>query len=181
MGHLSCLKNECELFLVVKVAFLTTQERLVKFWYYSSFQTVMLMTITLYLKGMAGVCKDAAQACLDALCSIRQTGSCQVAELRSRVCELAELARSLDSELQGGTTEQIAESLEAELQSMDKAIEEAAKKIEVSGRISIINLFPVLFCLECKPKVPEPNATYCIGLFCYPGLQNGKDGWTKIY
>lgn len=138
MGHLSCLKNERELFLVVKVAFLTSQERLVKLWYYSSLQAVMLMC----LKGMAGVCKDAAQACLDALCSIRQTGSCQVAELRSRVCELAELARSLDSELQGGTTEQIAESLEAELQSMDKAIEEAAKKIEVSGRISVINLFP---------------------------------------
>lgn len=109
------------------------------------------------------MCKDAAQACLDTLCSIRQTGSCQVAELRSRVCELAELARSLDSELQGGTTEQIAESLEAELQSMDKAIEEAAKKIEVSVRISdIINLFSVLFCLECNSKVPKPTVTCSI-------------------
>lgn len=105
----------------------------------------LLVTITVCFKGMAGVCKDAAQAYLDTLCSIRQTGSCQVAELRSRVCELAELACSLDSELQGGTTEQIAESLEAELQSMDKAIEEAAKKIEVSVSISVINPFSVLF------------------------------------
>ncbi|KAG8324420.1 hypothetical protein J6590_092544 [Homalodisca vitripennis] len=80
---------------------------------------------------MAGVCRELAQACLEALSSVRQVGSCQVGELRGRVAELSELAVSLDTELQGGTTELIADSLEAELQSMDKAIEEAARRIEV--------------------------------------------------
>ncbi|XP_046680417.1 huntingtin-interacting protein 1 isoform X2 [Homalodisca vitripennis] len=79
---------------------------------------------------MAGVCRELAQACLEALSSVRQVGSCQVGELRGRVAELSELAVSLDTELQGGTTELIADSLEAELQSMDKAIEEAARRIE---------------------------------------------------
>uniref|UniRef100_A0A1B6FIJ4 I/LWEQ domain-containing protein n=1 Tax=Cuerna arida TaxID=1464854 RepID=A0A1B6FIJ4_9HEMI len=79
---------------------------------------------------MAGVCRELAQACLEALSSVRQVGSCQVGELRARLAELSELAVSLDKELQGETTELVADSLEAELQSMDKAIEEAARRIE---------------------------------------------------
>lgn len=80
---------------------------------------------------MASVCRELAQACVVALGSLRESGSCSVSELQARMSELTELTHLLDSELQGGTTELVADSLEQELQAMDKAIEEAALRIEV--------------------------------------------------
>ncbi|XP_054288855.1 huntingtin-interacting protein 1 isoform X6 [Macrosteles quadrilineatus] len=79
---------------------------------------------------MSNVCKELAQTCVTVLSSVRDSGSCSVSQLRAKLSELTELVHSLDTELQGGTTELIADSLETELLTMDKAIEEAARRIE---------------------------------------------------
>lgn len=75
-----------------------------------------------------------AQACLSCLTSIRLSGKCEVEDLRSRVSELSTLTNTLEAQLQGATTELLGDSLETELLTMDKAIEEAARRIEVGTR-----------------------------------------------
>jgi huntingtin interacting protein 1 len=55
-----------------------------------------------------------------------------VAAVKSRVAEVAELIEKLTNVLQGDSAEVIGDLVESELASMDKAIEEAANRIEVS-------------------------------------------------
>lgn len=55
-----------------------------------------------------------------------------VAAVKSRVAEVAELIEKLTNALKGDSAEVIGDLVESELASMDKAIEEAAKRIEVS-------------------------------------------------
>jgi huntingtin interacting protein 1 len=55
-----------------------------------------------------------------------------VATVKSRVAEVAELIEKLTDVLKGDSAEMIGDLVESELASMDKAIEEAASRIEVS-------------------------------------------------
>lgn len=63
-----------------------------------------------------------------------------VATVKSRVAELSELIEKLTNILKGDSAEMIGDMVESELASMDKAIEEAANRIEVSVKCVVCDV-----------------------------------------
>lgn len=88
---------------------------------------------------MAEVCKEVAEACLSVLAAIQSKDSVNTAVgiLQQKITDLAELAKMLSLTLKGEATEFIGDLVENELAVMDKAIEEASKKIEVITKVLI--------------------------------------------
>lgn len=80
---------------------------------------------------MSNVCKKVGEACLKGLTSCRESTSVSLGEMRESVQQLLEMTSQLRLMLRGVSSESIGEMVESELAAMDKAIEEAAKKIEV--------------------------------------------------
>lgn len=85
--------------------------------------------------GMARVCGEVAEACLIVLTTIRNKDSIktEIGVLQQKVKDLAEMAKILSLTLKGEATEFIGDLVENELAVMDKAIEEASRKIEVTN------------------------------------------------
>lgn len=63
-----------------------------------------------------------------------------VATVKARVAEVADLIEKLTVALKGDSAEMIGDLVESELAGMDKAIEEAARRIEVSMK-SVVYCF----------------------------------------
>jgi huntingtin interacting protein 1 len=90
-----------------------------------------------YFTGIAEVCKLVGTSALNLLASIKNRNKADdvagnVAAVKVRVTEVADLIEKLTDALKGDSAEMIGDLVESELASMDKAIEEAAGRIEVS-------------------------------------------------
>lgn len=94
---------------------------------------MQIVNVSFCCTGMAGVCKEVAEACLSVFLAVRSKDSVKVSVgiLQQKITHLAELANILNLTLKGEATEFIGDLVENELAIMDKAIEEASKKIEV--------------------------------------------------
>jgi len=83
------------------------------------------------------VCKLVGTSALNLLASIKNRNKADdvdsnVTAVKIRVTEVADLIEKLTDTLKGDSAEMIGDLVESELASMDKAIEEAARRIEVS-------------------------------------------------
>jgi huntingtin interacting protein 1 len=83
------------------------------------------------------VCKLVGTSALNLLASIKNRDKADdvasnVSTVKARVAEVADLIEKLTDALKGDSAEMIGDLVESELASMDKAIEEAARRIEVS-------------------------------------------------
>ena len=85
---------------------------------------------------IAEICKLLGTSALTLLASIKNRNQAEevpgnIIKVKSRVSEVAELIEKLTNALKGDSAEMIGDLVESELASMDKAIEEAANRIEV--------------------------------------------------
>jgi len=83
------------------------------------------------------VCKLVGTSALNLLASIKNQNKADdvagnVTTVKIRVAEVADLIEKLTDALKGDSAEMIGDLVESELVTMDKAIEEAAGRIEVS-------------------------------------------------
>lgn len=83
------------------------------------------------------MCKLVGTSALNLLASIKNRDKADdvasnVSTVKARVAEVADLIEKLTDALKGDSAEMIGDLVESELASMDKAIEEAARRIEVS-------------------------------------------------
>jgi hypothetical protein len=90
-----------------------------------------------YFTDIAEVCKLVGTSALNLLASIKNRNKADdvasnVTTVKARVTEVADLIEKLTNALKGDSAEMIGDLVESELASMDKAIEEAASRIEVS-------------------------------------------------
>jgi len=95
------------------------------------------LIINVNFTDIAEVCKLVGTSALNLLASIKNRNKTNdvdgnVAAVKVRVSEVAELIQKLTDTLKGDSAELIGDLVESELVSMDKAIEEAARRIEVS-------------------------------------------------
>lgn len=79
---------------------------------------------------MSSVCKKIGEECLEGLGACRSFNVPSLGNMRDRIGQLIEMTAQLRLMLQGVSSESIGEMVEGELAAMDKAIEEAAKKIQ---------------------------------------------------
>ena len=91
------------------------------------------------------MCKLVGTSALNLLASIKNGNKADdvasnVTTVKARVAEVANLIEKLTDTLKGDSAEMVGDLVESELASMDKAIEEAAGRIEVS------KVCCVLFC-----------------------------------
>ena len=77
------------------------------------------------------MCKRVGESCLEGFKQVKETRSVTLEGMRGSIAELLALSSSLEKSLQKNT-ESIGDLVEGELAAMDKAIEEAAKKMEVN-------------------------------------------------
>jgi huntingtin interacting protein 1 len=90
-----------------------------------------------YITDIAEVCKLVGSSAFILLASIKSKNepddvANNVVTVKSRVAEVAELIEKLTNAVKGDSAEVIGDLVESELASIDKAIEEAANRIEVS-------------------------------------------------
>ncbi|KAF6206966.1 hypothetical protein GE061_018203 [Apolygus lucorum] len=78
---------------------------------------------------MGAQCKNVGEVCLDHLQKLKSLTPVDLALLRKSISELLGMASQLQSSMQR-SSESVEDLVESELAAMDKAIEEAAKKIE---------------------------------------------------
>lgn len=83
------------------------------------------------------MCKLVGTSTLNLLASIKNRNkvddvASNVITVKARVAEVADLIEKLTNSLKGNSAEMIGDLVESELACMDKAIEEAANRIEVS-------------------------------------------------
>lgn len=88
-------------------------------------------------KDIAEVCKSIGAESLLLLGNMKEKDketevSGNIASVKLKIEEVIELVNRLTSALKGDSLEQLVDLVESELSSMDKAIEEAAARIEVS-------------------------------------------------
>lgn len=82
---------------------------------------------------MADACKQLGESVLTVLEALRinkNTDGC-VNEASEKLKAVASLAETISGSLQGETADKLADMIDDELAAMDKAIEEAAKRIQV--------------------------------------------------
>jgi huntingtin interacting protein 1 len=97
-----------------------------------------------YFTDIAEVCKLVGSSALNLLASIKNQAddvATNVISVNRRVAEVAELIEKLTNALKGESTEVVGDLVESELASMDKAIEEAASRIEVSMKSCALCFF----------------------------------------
>jgi huntingtin interacting protein 1 len=99
-----------------------------------------------YFTDIAEVCKLVGSSALNLLASIKNRNKADdvatnVITVKSRVAEVAELIEKLTNALKGESAEMIGDLVESELATMDKAIEEAANRIEVSMKSVVHYVF----------------------------------------
>lgn len=98
---------------------------------------------------MSDRCKGVGQSCLQVFAdslSPNPTVSTSISLMRQTLKELLDMSEQLQAMLQAGSSESVGEMVESELAAMDKAIEEAARRIEVSSYF--INLLS--YCTYCR-------------------------------
>jgi huntingtin interacting protein 1 len=99
-----------------------------------------------YFTDIAEVCKLVGSSALNLLASIKNQNKADdvatnVITVNCRVAEVAELIEKLTNALKGDSAEVVGDMVESELASMDKAIEEAANRIEVSMKSLVFSVF----------------------------------------
>lgn len=114
----------------------------------------VFMILKNYFTDIAEVCKLVGSSALILLASIKNRNeaddvAAHVVAVKSRVAEVAELIEKLTNAVKGDSAEVIGDLVESELASMDKAIEEAANRIEVSMK-SVVH-YTFLEVSECSP------------------------------
>lgn len=82
---------------------------------------------------MGGQCKKVGEVCLDHLGQMKGLSPVDMSSFKTSISELLDMASQLQSNMQR-SSESVEDLVESELAAMDKAIEEAAKKIEVRLR-----------------------------------------------
>lgn len=89
---------------------------------------------------MAEACKILGQIVLKLLYCLKESQSTEmpVKEATEKLEEVASLADSINMSLLGEKAENLADLLESEMMAMDKAIEEAANRIQVSVSVKTI-------------------------------------------
>lgn len=97
----------------------------------------VFMIMKNYITDIAEVCKLVGSSAFILLASIKSKNepddvANNVVTVKSRVAEVAELIEKLTNAVKGDSAEVIGDLVESELASIDKAIEEAANRIEVS-------------------------------------------------
>lgn len=103
------------------------------------------LIINVNFTDIAEVCKLVGTSALNLLASIKNLNNADdvdgnVATVKVRVAEVADLIQKLTDTLKGDSAELIGDLVESELATMDKAIEEAAGRIAVSIR-SVVYYF----------------------------------------
>lgn len=83
---------------------------------------------------MADACKQLGESVLELLASLRLNKSTQiyVDQTRDKLKAVESLAETISGSLQGENADKLADMIDDELTAMDKAIEEAAKRIQVN-------------------------------------------------
>lgn len=79
---------------------------------------------------MSSTCKKVGEECLEGLSACKGSEGVVLGKMRERIRQLIEMTDQLRRKLHGVSSETIGEMVESELTSMDKAIEEAMKKME---------------------------------------------------
>jgi len=108
------------------------------YWYISDYKC--------YFTDIAEVCKLVGTSALNLLASIKDRNKADdvagnVTTVKVRVAEVADLIQKLTDALKGDSAEMIGDLVESELAVMDKAIEEAARRIEVSIKSVVYYFF----------------------------------------
>lgn len=103
------------------------------------------LIINVNFTDIAEVCKLVGTSALNLLASIKNRNKADdvdgnVTAVKVKVAEVAELIEKLTDALKGDSAELIGDLVESELATMDKAIEEAARRIEVSIK-SVVKYF----------------------------------------
>ncbi|KAK9504439.1 hypothetical protein O3M35_010770 [Rhynocoris fuscipes] len=78
---------------------------------------------------MGSKCKEVGEECIKLLCDCKLDSSANVSMMKKSIADLVTMVVSLQSSLQASSVS-VGDLVETELAAMDKAIEEAAKKIE---------------------------------------------------
>lgn len=80
---------------------------------------------------MGSKCKEVGEECIKVLSDCKVDAPVSVTLMKKSISDLVEMIASLQSSLQASSVP-VGDLVESELAAMDKAIEEAAKKIEVN-------------------------------------------------
>uniref|UniRef100_A0A069DXT6 Putative actin-binding protein n=1 Tax=Panstrongylus megistus TaxID=65343 RepID=A0A069DXT6_9HEMI len=78
---------------------------------------------------MGSKCKEVGEECMKVLCDCKVDSTINTASMKKTIADLVSMIASLQSSLQASSVS-VGDLVESELAAMDKAIEEAAKKIE---------------------------------------------------
>lgn len=78
---------------------------------------------------MGSKCKEVGEECMKVLCDCKVDSTVNIASMKNSIADLVSMVASLQSSLQTSSVS-VGDLVESELAAMDKAIEEAAKKIE---------------------------------------------------
>lgn len=88
---------------------------------------------------MTDACKQLGEIVLKLLSNLRENLDTEtsVSEAKDKLEEIASLAESINVSLLGEKVENLADMLESEMIAMDKAIEEAANRIQVRSMLVV--------------------------------------------